>query len=212
MALSNNSTGLFRCPSCEIEQPKTGFTIRKCGKLASYCKLCNATRTAAYRLRDHENYLKLRREARRQYTKNNGSKAIRKNWDNLSLEEQTNQACGIYCITIGPKFYIGSAVNFNKRIKEHTRNLGKGRHINAYVQSSFNKYQTFDAEVIEFCAPTDLGAREQFYIDQWFSNKDCLNLRPDVKTMLGFKHSDATKKKLSVIVSAHQQEIRNGTK
>jgi hypothetical protein len=57
-----------------------------------------------------------------------------------------------------------------------------------------------------------LEAREQFYIDQWFDNDDCLNLRPDVKTMLGFKHSDATKKKLSVIVSAHQQEIRNGNK
>jgi hypothetical protein len=210
MAISNNSTGLHKCPGCKTEQPKTNFTIRKCGKRASYCKPCNATRTATYRLNNREHYLKLKNEARHRFAEKNNAEVIRKNWDNLSLDEKTNHSCGIYCITIGPKFYIGSAINFNKRMKEHTRKLGTGKHVNAYVQSSFDKYQTFDAEVMEFCSPSDLEAREQFYIDQWFDNDDCLNLRPDVKTMLGFKHSDATKKKLSIIVSAHQQEIRNG--
>jgi len=115
----------------------------------------------------------------------------------------SNNSTGIYCITIGPKFYIGSCINFEKRMKEHTRKLGYGTHVNAYVQSSFDKYQTFDAEIMEFCSPSNLEAREQFYIDQWFDNDDCLNLRPHARTMLGFKHSDASREKI--------RQIRTGT-
>jgi hypothetical protein len=97
-------------------------------------------------------------------------------------------------------------------MKDHTRKLGAGRHINAYMQSSFDKYETFDAEIIEFCSPSDLENREQFYIDQWFGSEDCLNLRPDVKTMFGFRHSDETKKVLSLAVSAYRKEKSNGDK
>jgi hypothetical protein len=212
MAISSNATGLHKCPSCQTEQPKTNFTIRKCGKRASYCKPCTAKKSALYRLNNREKYLESKKGTYQKWKKQNGAKAIRKNWDNLSLGKQKEIQCGIYCITIGPKFYIGSCINFPKRMADHTRKLGYGTHINAYMQSSFDKYQTFDAEIMEFCSPSELESREQFYIDQWFDYDDCLNLRPDVKTMLGFKHSEETKQKLSVIVSTYQQEIRSGNK
>jgi hypothetical protein len=212
MAINSLSTGFRTCPCCKTEQPKTNFTIRKCGKSAAYCRPCNATKTATYRLNNREKYLELKRQARQRHADKHSIKSIRKNWDTISIDEKAHLSCGIYCITIGPKFYVGSAVDFGRRMKDHTRKLGAGKHINAYMQSSFDKYETFDAEVIEFCEPSDLENREQFYIDQWFGSEDCLNLRPDVKTMFGFRHSDETKKALSFAVSAYRKEKSNGDK
>lgn len=116
----------------------------------------------------------------------------------------SSNATGVYCITIGPKFYVGSCTDFAGRMKDHTRKLGYGTHINKFMQAAFNKYGTFDAELIEECDLGALQATEQAYIDQWFGHDDCMNLCPSANTMLGFKHSTETKEKI--------RRIRTGTK
>lgn len=75
-------------------------------------------------------------------------------------------------------------------------NFGQGNHVNKFLQAAFDKYQTFEAELIEECSPKELANLEQIYIDKWFGHEKCMNLRPNVHTMLGFKHSIETKEKI----------------
>ncbi len=127
----------------------------------------------------------------------------------LEIHQDDANKSGIYCITINEKFYIGSCVHFGHRMKEHTRKLRNGRHVNKFMQGVFDKHQMFEAELIETCAPTELERLEQQYIDQWFDDERCMNLRPHARTMLGFRHSEATKRKLSEIVRAFNKERSN---
>jgi predicted GIY-YIG superfamily endonuclease len=212
MAISNVSSGLRFCPSCSTHQELTNYTIRKNGRIVAYCKPCNAQRTKKYRENNREKYLQAKREARQRWKEKNSVVVIRKNWDNLSIEEKEKQQCGIYCITIGEKFYIGSCVNFNRRMKDHTRKLGYGTHINKKMQAAFDKYQTFNVEIIEHCDPVNLVFLEQKHINQWFNDERCLNLRMEAVNCLGMKHSEETKKKISEIVSQRYREINSGNK
>lgn len=209
MSISSKATGLRKCPDCKTDQPLSNYTIRKDGKVAAYCKPCNAKRTAAYRADNREKHLESKRAHRRRWKEQHSTIAIRQNWDNLSIEERDKVGCGIYCITINEKFYIGSCVHFGHRMKEHTRKLRNGRHVNKFMQGVFDKHQMFEAELIETCAPCDLERLEQQYIDQWFDDERCMNLRPHARTMLGFRHSEATKRKLSEIVRAFNKERSN---
>ena len=52
------------CPDCNTPKAEDQYTIRKSGKLSSYCKDCNAIRTATYRQNNKERYLLLKKEAR----------------------------------------------------------------------------------------------------------------------------------------------------
>ena len=214
MAISNSASGFRYCPSCQTEKQLTEYTIRKSGyrtgQPTPYCKECSKNKTAQYRANNRERYLQLKKESRIKREANTKKEYVCTNWDNLSLDEKEKLSCGVYCITIGPKFYIGSTVNFNKRMKDHTRKLGYGTHINKYMQSAFNKYQTFDAEVIYRCSPSEVAEAEQKFIDIWFNHNDCLNLRPDVATLFGFKHSEKTKSLISDKLSKKFAEVRNG--
>ncbi len=200
MTISATSQGLKTCAQCGETKPLEMYTVRRrTMKPAARCKMCNAKHSAEYRINNRERYLALKRAAYRKNQERRSSVAIKTNWDNLTVDEQSALGCGVYCITIADKFYIGSCVNFKSRMIDHTRKLGYGKHVNRYMQNSFNKHQMFEAELIEACRPDELESVEQRYIDQWFGHENCLNLRPNVKTMLGFRHSDATKAKLSAI-------------
>lgn len=65
------------------------------------------------------------------------------------------------------KFYIGSSKNLDKRWLVHLYNLRKNKHINVYLQRSFNKYgeDSFTFEVLEICDIAYILIREQFYMD-----------------------------------------------
>ena len=199
MTISATTQGIKFCRKCNSEVNLSNFTLRSNGKYVSCCRPCAAKASAKYRADNREKYLANKRIASKKRQEKISPATLIKNWDNLSLDRKKEIGCGVYCITIGDYFYIGSCVNFGKRMFDHTRKLGYGKHHNRFVQNAFNKYQTFDAELIELCHPAELQTIEQTYIDQWFGHEKCLNLRPDVHTMLGFKHSDKTKKLLSSI-------------
>ena len=77
--------------------------------------------------------------------------------------------CGIYKIYCkeNNRTYIGSSNNIERRFKEHISNLKNNKHINNYLQNSWNKYgeDSFSFTIITVCYEQERFKLEQFYID-----------------------------------------------
>lgn len=76
---------------------------------------------------------------------------------------------GIYKLKVGGKFYIGSSFDIKRRITQHKSDLKKKRHDNLYMQNVYNKYKTFEYEVLEEvnnCTDEQLRTLEKFYINK----------------------------------------------
>jgi len=77
---------------------------------------------------------------------------------------------GIYRITctVTGKFYIGSAIDLNKRWRDHFTQLRHNIHKNPKLQAAWNKYgeQSFIFEVLELVLPMSLTAREQYWFNK----------------------------------------------
>jgi group I intron endonuclease len=78
---------------------------------------------------------------------------------------------GIYKIrsrTKPQRFYIGSAVNLDRRWYEHLHDLRLNKHDNPKLQNHYNKYYENDLIfiVIEECLPELLIQKEQYYINE----------------------------------------------
>jgi len=75
----------------------------------------------------------------------------------------------IYKITnmINDKFYIGSTINFDKRIYNHISKLNNNSHYNFYLQNDWNRYgsDNFRFEIIEVVDEDDLIDKEQYWLD-----------------------------------------------
>lgn len=89
---------------------------------------------------------------------------------------------GIYVIEICGIYYIGSAIDFEKRFKRHIRELSSNTHHNIILQRSFNKYgitnlKTIILEQVDYTKELILE-KEQYYIDLYRKDygKRCCNL------------------------------------
>ena len=106
---------------------------------------------------------------------------------------------GIYRIRnlINNKFYIGSAVNLNKRKNQHFHYLRNNTHHNKPLQNSFNKYseKNFIFEVMCYCYNEDLITNEQFYIDKY---KPQYNICKIAGSSLGRKTTEETIIKMKI--------------
>ncbi len=82
----------------------------------------------------------------------------------------------IYIIknTVNTKVYIGKAVCFVTRQKEHLRKLRLGKHVNKHIQSSYNKYgkDAFTFNILEECDNAVLDDREKYWIAFYDSTTD----------------------------------------
>lgn len=117
---------------------------------------------------------------------------------------------------VNGKVYVGSAFELVKRKNTHLSKLRLNKHPNKKLQSSYNKHGqiNFVFEILELVMPdkNTLIEREQYYIDlhdPWYnirkvasSNKGTkiseqgrINIR---NAIIGRKHSEETKKKLSL--------------
>lgn len=110
------------------------------------------------------------------------------------------------------KYYIGSAVNVKRRWYKHRLLLSANKHGNPYLQNAWNKYgeESFIFEVLEYVLQGSLSksefrvpllAREQYYKDLYksYDRKYGYDICKVAGSRLGTRHSDETKKKLSLI-------------
>jgi group I intron endonuclease len=107
----------------------------------------------------------------------------------------------IYCIINikNGKKYIGSAVDYNRRVRRHLNFLRKNYHHSNKLQKSFNRYgeENFKFKVLEEVVKiSDLIEREQFWLDKEKPEYN-MTLIAGLNSHLGLKRSEETKKKIS---------------
>ena len=113
-------------------------------------------------------------------------------------EVPTMEKSGIYRINLGNDwFYIGSAVDPNRRRGEHLRDLTGQKHCNQKMQAIYNKYGVFEFTVLEECAIEELIIKEQVLLDAHFTDGKCANILPTAGSSLGYKHSAESQAKMS---------------
>jgi group I intron endonuclease len=75
----------------------------------------------------------------------------------------------IYCIwnNITEKCYIGSSIDYNRRIRQHLRLLKRNVHNNKYLQNAWNKYEekNFDIFILKVSTKENLLNDEQWCLD-----------------------------------------------
>jgi len=118
---------------------------------------------------------------------------------------------GVYRITntITDRVYIGSSVDINRRIKEHSYKLSMGRHANVHLQSSWNKHgaAAFIFEPLLECSVETRAEREQRFVDAYvLHDLPIYNQQASAESRegFGFKHSEETKYKIGL---AHRGKI-----
>ena len=117
---------------------------------------------------------------------------------------------GIYKITnkITQKIYIGSSKNIRKRWKAHRTLLNREKHYNEHLLAAYKKYgkENFSWEVVEFIDVNNLEEREQYWIDFFGSSdrKKGYNLCPAAYSNLGLKHTDESRRNMSLAHLGHK--------
>ncbi len=116
---------------------------------------------------------------------------------------------GIYRITNLPtgRFYIGSAVNVERRWKRHIYDFKAQRHHNSKLQRAWNKYgeHAFAFELLEEVSDASmLLEREQHYMD---TLKPFYNINPKAGSNLGHKMPDSMKQKMATLRKAEWESM-----
>jgi group I intron endonuclease len=122
---------------------------------------------------------------------------------------------------INNKFYVGSAVNFEKRKARHLWRLRRGDHANKHLQAAWQKYgdKAFVFAIVEVVPESaDLLAAENVWLKQHVGKDYCYNLGTDATAptrgwvqeknpMWGrkFSHTDAAKARIGAAAKARVQ-------
>lgn len=107
---------------------------------------------------------------------------------------------------VNGSFYIGSAVDFNRRIRRHLLFLKNGTHHSTKLQRSFNKHgeDNFSFEILEIVADTTkLIECEQKWIDELKPTYN-MTLIAGLNSHLGMKRSDETRDKIRKALSGRK--------
>ena len=124
---------------------------------------------------------------------------------------------GVYCIwcTSNNKMYIGSSAGkrgLRGRRASHIGTLRARKHRAPHLQRAFDKYGecAFLFIVLEITSKENALAREQVYLDAYnpWDREVGFNTCTDATSRLGVKHTEATKRKLSVTLRNLPAEVR----
>jgi len=107
---------------------------------------------------------------------------------------------GIYLRTnrISRKCYVGSSVNLSRRLRDYfNKSFLKTelRKNNSMIYRALLKYDysNFKLDILEYCDPSILIWREQFYLDNLELKYNTLKI---ARSLLGFKHSIYSKERI----------------
>jgi group I intron endonuclease len=97
--------------------------------------------------------------------------------------------------------YVGSAVDYPKRRRDHLHLLRKGRHHSLKLQNAWNKYgEQLVFELLELVPDlSKLVSREQYHMDALDVYRSGYNMAPLAGSTLGRRHSEETKQQLREI-------------
>ena len=124
---------------------------------------------------------------------------------NKSIKEIYNickNRSGIYCLknNVNNKIYIGQSKNLKNRLayyynlkKEYLKGRGKSKIYNAVLKQNLNNFSLL---ILEFCNIDHLDEKENYYIKEL---KPEYNILQHAKSSKGFRHSDETKLKISLL-------------
>lgn len=105
---------------------------------------------------------------------------------------------GIYKITFSNgHYYLGQAVDINRRFTQHKRELRKGIHANSRLQNCYNKYGDPIYELVEECSKEDLNDIETNYITKHIDDEMCCNMCRIGRSPKGIERSQDFKDKVS---------------
>lgn len=149
----------------------------------------------------------------------------KKKSDKKECIDITKIKSGIYKIInkTNGKYYVGSAVNFKKRWREHRNKLNKNKHNNLYLQHAWNKCgsDNFEFLIVEYVDNVygrkcdDLLKIEQKYLDIAKSDKDSnIDSHYNIcyfthQTTRGIKLSEEHKNKLSMSRKGKKHSIES---
>lgn len=95
--------------------------------------------------------------------------------------------------------YVGSSANVPRRLRDHRYKLARGTHENSHLQRTWDKYGADDFE-LELLESTEHAVeREQFWLDFLGVTDRLCNIAKHAEcAMLGYKHTEEAKRKMSV--------------
>ena len=128
--------------------------------------------------------------------------------EKLRILTENRDKSGVYMWTnlINGKRYIGSSVNLKRRFLEY---YNVNRLLNA-VSMTISKallkhgYSNFSLEILEYCSPDELMAREKYYLDSLKPEYNILKEPGSPSRGSGWKHTEETKLKLSLLVKSEE--------
>lgn len=104
----------------------------------------------------------------------------------------------IECATNG-SFYFGRTINFEKRKNDHLRDMRNGIHKNDRIQNCYNKYgeESIVFSIVETVSREKQIGREQYYLDKFINNENCLNINRTAETFCDVPWTEERKRKIS---------------
>ena len=119
---------------------------------------------------------------------------------------------GIYTIKnlVTNQFYIGSAINIERRFIAHKTKLNCKKHKNPKLQNSWNKYgeKAFIFQPQELVEnKEELILTEQQWLDTFKNEFSLFNIQLTAGSNLGKHHTDDTKRKVSVSLLGNKRAL-----
>ena len=107
-------------------------------------------------------------------------------------------------------YYIGQAVDTNRRFSQHKRELKKGVHSNSRLQNCFNKYGEPKFEVIHECTKEELNSIETKYLFEHVDNELCCNMCREGCSPKGVVRTDEYKSESAKLEAAKKRCVELG--
>lgn len=96
--------------------------------------------------------------------------------------------------------YVGQSVNIERRFKQHKYNLKLGTHCNKKLSDLYAIYGCPNLSVIETCVLSELNDKELFWIKEFNSIKDGLNIIENSNgSGIGYNQSNSIYTKLQIL-------------
>ncbi len=108
------------------------------------------------------------------------------------------------------KVYVGSSIDFTRRLDGHLKGLRQGKHPNVVLQRAWEKHgeQAFHFGLLTPCVEQDLISTEQFCIDTLSAadRRFGYNLSPTAGGTFGYQWSEESKILLSAAISRKMKD------